>query len=112
MRQSFHEGIVLSKKANGVDGFEVHLATRQKIVVRSDHHGHTSVLRAPAWNAHLGCVDPEVVQRFEDGRRKCGGFLLLMQAGEWEFTTLVNDGDRPPMVGPIVPRSDPTQGDA
>ncbi len=112
IRQSFHGGIVLSTKAKADGDFDVHLATRQKIVVRSEHDGHTSVLRAPAWNAHLTGVDATVVRRFEDRRRKCGGFLFLVQAGEWEFTALVNDGGRRPQVGPIMPRSDTPQGDA
>ncbi len=112
IRQSFHGGIVLSTKAKPDGDFDVHLATRQKIVIRSEHNGHTSVLRAPTWNAHLTGVDAKVVGRFEDGCRSRGGFFLLLQAGAWEFTTLVNDGDRQPVVGAIIPRSAPTQGDA
>ncbi len=112
IRLSLHEGIVLSKNAKADGKFDIHLATRHKIVIQSECRGHTSVLRAPAWNAHLTGVDAKVFRRFEDGRRKCGGFLLLVQAGEWEFTALVNDGGRRPQVGPIMPRSDTPQGDA
>lgn len=111
IRESFHEGIVQSQSATADGDFDVHLATRQKIVVRSEHGGHTNVLRAPAWDALLTCVDAKVLQQTEEGRRKCGGFLLLVQAGEWEFTTLVSDCRRRPQVGPIMPRSDPAQGE-
>lgn len=110
IRESFREGIELAAKTNAGAALDLHLATRQKIVVRSQQDGHTNVIRAPAWDALLTGVDPQVLQRFEDGRRMCGGFLLLVQAEEWEFTTIVHDDELPPVVGPLAPRSDLTAG--
>ena len=40
-------------------------STRQKITLQAEQDGHTSLLRAPAWDAHLPSIDAPVVERFE-----------------------------------------------
>jgi hypothetical protein len=69
---------------------------------------HASVLRAPAWDAHLKDVDGTAFRVFEANRQHRGGFLLRVQAGGREFMTVVDDAEERVIVGSIVPRSAPT----
>jgi hypothetical protein len=39
---------------------------------------HTSVLRAPAWDAHLAEVEDRAFRLLDANRQRYGGFLLLI----------------------------------
>lgn len=108
VRESFHDGIVLTtaEKLPGVH--HVHLATRETMSFQHVEGGQTAVLRAPAWDADLGEVDEVAFQIFEANRQVRGGFLVLLQSAEWEFLVAVDDRFDGIEVGPIQPRSLPT----
>ncbi|MCK4516679.1 MAG: hypothetical protein KAU31_15570, partial [Spirochaetaceae bacterium] len=82
---------------------DLHVGTRERIGIQAKQDGHTSVLRAPAWDAHLEGVDEQVVRQFETDRRRIGGFLLLVQTPEWEFLTAADDSTHTAIVVSIRP---------
>ena len=65
--------------------------------------GQTSVLRAPAWDAHLARVDSQIFASFEAERQQTGGFLLLVQAKAGEFLSVIDDAKDRTLVGAILP---------
>ena len=105
VRESFRAGLVLTigKPVGGV--CSVHISTREYVAVQATEGDHTSVLRAPAWDAHLEGIAEQVVRRFEVDRRRYGGFLLLLQTRKLEFLTAVEDAAGLVNVGPILRRS-------
>ena len=107
VRQSFHQGLILASGKRPQGGHDLYISTRETISLQAEDGGHTSVLRAPAWDAHLPQVDEEAVQVFEANRRRTGGFVLLLQTPEWEFLTAVDDAQGGTTVGPIERRSLP-----
>ena len=101
VRESFVDGLTVDHKIVDSDTVDVYVATRQEISLQSTAKGHTHVMRAPAWDARLAAVAPQVVWRFVDNRRQIGGFLVLVQAGCRQFTTYVDDRNDQTVVGPI-----------
>ncbi len=108
VRESFRGGLILVNGQRASGSCDLYLATREKITVQAKQDGHTSILKAPAWDARLTEVDGQVVQRFEDARDRRRGFLLLVQAGEWEFLTAVDDAGDTATVGVVLPANQPT----
>ena len=107
VRESFQGGLVLtfSRRAGGTR--DLHVSTRECVAVQATEGGHTSVLRAPAWDAYLEAIDEQVARRFEADRQRYGMFLLLVQTPEWEFfTATYEDGNRT-IVGPVGQGSTP-----
>ena len=111
VRGSFRGGLILVSGQRASGSCDLYIATRQKITVQAQRGGHTSILKAPAWDAHLTEVDGQVVQRFEDARDRRRGFLLLVQAEEWEFLTAVDDAGDTATVGVVLPAKQPTPND-
>ena len=107
VRESFDEGLILVCGTRADGRRDLYLGTRQTISVQAEQDGHTSMLRAPAWDARLSQIDASVVGQFETNRRRYGGFLLLVQTPEWEFFTAADDGSGQARSGEIVPRSMP-----
>ena len=107
VRESFRGGLVLTFSCQAEGTRDLHVSTRERIGIQAKQDGHTSVLRAPAWNARLAGIDEQVVRRFEADRRRIGGFLLLMQTPEWEFLAAVDEAGNRSAVGPIGRRSMP-----
>ncbi len=107
VREAFQAGLVVTVGRPAGGTCDVHISTRARVAVQARQAGQTSVLRAPAWDAHLAAVDDPVVRRFETGRLVCGGFVLIVQAAEWEFITAVDDGHDRTVVGPVTARSYP-----
>ena len=103
VRESFQEGVILVHGRRPDGSTDLYLGTRQTIQVQVQKDGHTSVLRAPAWDAHLAHVDSQVYGGFEAQRQQTGGFLLLMQAGAGEFLTVVDEVQNRALVGVILP---------
>ena len=85
----------------------LYIGTRETIALQQTEGEHTSVLKAPAWDAHLADVEDRAFRLFEINRKRHGGFLLLLQTPEWEFLTAVEDPDDRTSVGPIQERSLP-----
>ena len=108
IRGSFHGGLILVSGQRASGSCDLYLATREKITVQAERDGHTSILKAPAWDARLTEVDGQVVRRFEAARGRRRGFLLLVQAGEWEFLTAVDDAGDTATVGVVLPANQPT----
>ncbi len=105
VRESFRGGLV-STVTEPVNGFcDVHLSTRERIGIQAERDGHTSVLRAPAWDAHLTRIDEHVARRFDADSRRYGGFLLLVQTPEWEFLAAVANARGETTLGTVQPRS-------
>ena len=107
VRESFKVGLILTSMTRADGRRDLHLGTRQTISVQAEQDGHTSMLRAPAWDARLSQIDASVVGQFETDRQRYGGFLLLVQTPEWEFVTVVADTTGGDTHRPIVPRSFP-----
>ena len=91
VRESFTDGLILGSARRKRDKCDLVLRTREQIALQVKENGHTSVLRAPAWDAHLAEVDEAVVDKFEANRARYGSFVLLVQTTEWEFITTVYD---------------------
>ena len=107
VRESLQGGLVLtfSRRAEGT--CDLHVSTRECVAVQATEGDHTSVLRAPAWDAHLEGIDDQVARRFEADRQRCAGFLLLVQTPEWEFFTAAYEAGNRTIVGPVGQRSMP-----
>ena len=88
VRESFTNGLILESK--GKQGkYDLFLQTCERIALQAKENGHTSVLRAPAWDAQLADVDGAAVERFEANRARCGNSVLLVQTPDSEFLTTV-----------------------
>lgn len=77
----------------------------RSIALQAKDGGHTSVLRAPAWDAQLAKVEDQALRIFEAGRTRYGGFLLLLQTPEWEFLAGLDEISGSTSVGSILPRN-------
>ncbi len=91
VRESFTEGLILECRKQKPGKYDLLLCTCERIALQAKQNGHTSVLRAPAWDAHLADVDGAAVERFEANRARCGSFVLLVQTPEREFLATVYD---------------------
>jgi hypothetical protein len=107
VRESFRDGLILASGRRPTGLRDLYLGTREKIALQASDGQDTSVLRAPAWDAHLSEVAEGAVDRFEANRQRSGGFLLLVQTLEWEFLTAVDDASTATTIGPIEKRSRP-----
>ena len=107
VRQSFKSGLtlVMGERKHGTR--DLYLASREKVALQAEDNGHTSVLRAPSWDARLADIDEAVVCAFETNRRRHGGFLLLVQTPEWEFLSSVSNVDGRTSVGAVLTQSLP-----
>lgn len=103
IRESFRSGIILSSARRNSGLYHACLGTRETMTIEHAEGEHTDVLRAPAWDAHLADIDGAAFAVFDTDRRRRGGFLLLMQAGEWEFLTVVDELRDQAIVGVTVP---------
>lgn len=112
VRESFKSGIVLTCTAKSPGVHHVHLATEETISFQQAEGGHTTLLRAPAWDADLGVVEEAAFQVFEASRQAQGGFLVLLQTAEWEFLAAFDDRCDGVEVGPIQPRTLPMPQDS
>ena len=107
VRESFGEGLILVSGQRPRGGYDLYIGTRETIALQAEDGGHTSVLRAPAWDAHLAEVNDAASQLFEANRKRSGGFLLLLQTPQWEFLTAVDDDQGGTTIGPVEKRSAP-----
>jgi hypothetical protein len=107
VRESFQGGLILVSAERKPGQHHVYIGPRETIAIQQREGGHTSILRAPAWDAHLADAENRASWVFEANRKHCGGFLLLVQTPEWEFLTAVEDADDRTIVGVIWPRSMP-----
>ena len=94
-----------------VSACHVHVSTQERVAVHVEQGEHTSVLRAPAWDAHLTGIDEQVVHWFEIDRRRFGGFLLLMQTPEGEFRASTSNAGGRVRAAAVQPRSFPVPAD-
>lgn len=102
VRDSIKSGVILSSARRESGTYHAYLGTREMITVQQAEGEHTAVLRAPAWDAHLRDVDGAAFEIFDANRRRRGGFLLLVQAGEREFITAVDEANDRAIVGAII----------
>ena len=109
VRETFKSGIILSSAERKPGVHHVYLGTRETISMQQTEGEHTSVLRGPAWDAHLVDVDGSAFRVFQANRRRRGGFLLLVQTGEWEFlTAVVDEHENRAIVGAMLPSTEGT----
>ena len=107
VRESFKSGLILVSAERKAGLHHFYIGTRETVALQQKRGEHTSVLRAPAWDAHLADVEEQALQLFEINRRSRRGFLLLLQTPEWEFLTAVDEASPDTTVGPIRERSFP-----
>ena len=107
VRESFKSGLILVSAERKPGLHHLYIGTRETIALQQTEGEHTSILRAPAWDAHLADVEEQAFRIFEINRKRHGGFLLLVQTPEWEFLTAVDDASCDTTVGPIQQRSFP-----
>ena len=105
VRGTFADGLTITANEAAGRTCNIYLGTRQLVTIRLQRGGETDLLRGPAWDARLEGVEQEAVSMFELGRRVFGGFLLVMQTSQWEFTTGVDEIRGGATVGPIVART-------
>ena len=103
IRQSFTDGLILVNGKRQDGEYDLFIGTREQVALQSEENGHMSVLRGPAWDAHLPGVDASGVYEFEANRQRYGGFLLLVQTPDCEFLTAVDNEDRA-IGGAVLPR--------
>lgn len=101
VRESFDGGLVLTSTEKEPGLHHLHIGTRQVVAIHQRDGEHTSILRAPAWDAHLANVEQRALRLFEMNRERYGGFLVLMQTPEWEFLVGVEDACNHTAVGPV-----------
>jgi hypothetical protein len=70
IRESFKEGLILVNGKRKDGKYDVFIATREQVALQAEKNRHKSVLRAPAWDAHLPGVDVPVAHQFEANRRR------------------------------------------
>lgn len=107
IRAAFTDGISLLQERQTGQDHSFHLATQQAVTIQVADGEETSILRAPAWDAHLVNVDGSAAAQFAVERQRLGGFLLLIQARESEFLAAVDDSTEQVHLGPIRPLSLP-----
>ena len=107
VRESFKSGLILVSAERKPGLHHLYIGTRESIALQQTEGEHTSVLKAPAWDAHLADVEDLTFRMFEINRKRHGGFLLLVQTPEWEFLTAVEDPEDRTVVGPVQGRSWP-----
>ncbi len=112
VRESFQAGLVLTFSCRAEGARDLHVSTRECVAVQATKGDCTSVLRAPAWEAHLEGINEEVVRRFEADRQRYGMFLLLVQTPEWEFFTAAYEAGNRTIVGPVGQCSTPVPATA
>jgi hypothetical protein len=106
VRDACRSGVALNITTRPDGLADLHIATHQRLAIQTRDSEHTSVLKAPAWDANLEAISETVVHQFEAERRRLGGYVLLMQTPELEFLTAV-DAAGGALLGPIQPRSMP-----
>jgi hypothetical protein len=94
VRDSFLDGIEFRVEQPCADRGDIVLATRQLMTIGAGMGGETHALRAPAWDARLESINLAMIRAFEFERHASGGFLLIVQAPEWEFLAgvMLHDG--------------------
>jgi hypothetical protein len=107
VRESFKGGLILVSAERKPGRHYVYIGTKETIAIQHRKGEHTSILRAPAWDAHLKDVEERAFRLFEANRQRHRGFLLLAQTPNREFLTAVDDADDRITVGAILPRSMP-----
>ncbi len=107
VRESFRDGLILTRGKRRTGAREVYLATRLRMALQAEADGHTAVLKAPAWDAHLADVEEPAFRIFEAGRQRFGGYLLVVQTAEREFLTVYDDARDRTTVGVVLPSSLP-----
>ena len=105
VRESFKGGVILVSAERKPDVHHVYIGTRETIAIQKKEDEHTSVLRAPAWDAHLSNVEGRVFRLFDNHRKRRSGFLLMLETPEWEFLTAVDEDHDLPHVGVVMSRS-------
>ncbi len=101
VRDSLRKGLTLTEKPDASGRADFYLATVETITLQAKQAGHTSILRAPAWDARLVGIETSVVRIFNAQRKHHGGFLLLIEAPSCEFMTVVDDVRQQAIVGDI-----------
>lgn len=101
VRESLRDGLRLTVHPQQEGLVDFYLATSETITLQAQQAEHTSILRAPAWDARLVGIETSVVRIFEVQRRHHGGFLLLMQSAACEFMTIVDDILQQFLIGDI-----------
>ncbi len=112
IRESLQSGVTLAVKRAAENRSDIYLATRQRITLQTTHAGQSSALRAPAWDARLENVDQEALRQLEAGRRRFGGFLMVIQTPEWEFFAAIDESRQQIAVEAVRPRRMPIPGRA
>jgi hypothetical protein len=81
VRESFRDGLILTSGKRHTDERDLYIATRQRMAIQADHGGDTSVLRSPAWDAHLAKVEERVFRVFEAEIGGSAGYHARLACG-------------------------------
>ena len=100
VRDAFQAGLAVTWSAPTAGFRDLHISTHERIAIQADHDGYTSLLRAPAWDAHLVRIEEQVAHYFEADQKRCGGFLLVLQTADLEFSSAVSLNGKA-QLGPI-----------
>lgn len=111
VRKSLASGLVLTIRHRDSDTYDLHLSTREQVTIEAADGDHTSVLRAPAWDASLQRVADQVIVQFTAQRRRHGGYLVLLLTPAWEFLAAASDESPRVRTAPLMPRSYPIPRD-
>ncbi len=103
VRESLASGItvILKRDANGAS--TLHLAAREQAQLRMSQDGQTHVLAAPAWDAALAGVAPDIAAQFEAGCRRAGCFYLVLRTPTGAFIDQIAYAAGQSRLGQIEP---------
>ena len=91
VRESFMGGVILSSAERRPGVHDVYIGTRESIAIQQQVGEHTSILRAPAWDARLEGIEPAVLRQFDQAYSMLGRFLLILQTDRWAFEADVTE---------------------
>ena len=112
VRASLRDGITLTIEQSIAGSHALHIATHECISVQVRTGDHTSVLRAPAWDAHLTDIEEEVVRQFIADQRACDGHVLLLQTPVWDLLCGFDTSGNVIRIGDVTPRTAPIPGES
>jgi hypothetical protein len=83
------------------------LSARAQVELRRQHDGQTFVLQAPAWDATLTGVAPDIADRCAAECRRVGCYCLVLRTPAWACCTHVAYPSGRTTLGDIVPAQAP-----
>jgi len=103
VREALADGIELVCQAAPDGTAQLHLSARQQVELRCQRDGQTFVLQAPAWDAQLAGIAPQVAADFLAGCQRLGRYQLVLATPAWSCQISVRYPSGGTQLGAIEP---------